>query len=142
MPVKAYYREDLALQHLETALALFAEGKDYGSVITLAGAADEVFGKFLLAEGKESSLEALKRAVVAIHLKLYGEPTPPKHIADRANKAKNTLKHWDVGDDMIVKFDLVQESKDMLSRAIDNYWLLKEDLTPAMEKFEREVLRA
>jgi hypothetical protein len=142
MSVKAYCREDLALQHLETALALFAEGKDYGSVITLAGAADEVFGKFLLAEGKESSLESLKQAVAAIHLKLYGESTPPKHIADRANKAKNTLKHWDKGDDMIVKFDLLQESKDMLSRAIDNYWILKEDLTPAMEKFEREVLRA
>jgi len=142
MPVKAYYREDLARQHLETALALFAEGKDYASVVTLAGAADEVFGKFLVAEGKENSLEALKRAVAAIHLKLYGEPTPPKHIADRANKAKNSLKHWDVGDPKLVKFDLKQESIDMLSRAIDNYWLLKEDITPAMERFEREVLRA
>lgn len=142
MPVKAYYREDLARQHLETALALFAEGKDYGSVVTLAGAADEVFGKLLIAEGKECSLEAIKRAVAAIHLKLYGEPTPQKQISDRANMAKNCLKHWDVGDPKIVKFDLKQESIDMLSRAIDNYWLLKEDLSPAMEWFQREVLRA
>jgi hypothetical protein len=142
MTVKAYYREDLARQHLDTALTLFAEGNDFGSAITLAGAADEVFGKFLTAEGKENSLEALKCAVAAIHLKLYGEPTPPKHIADRANMAKNSLKHWDVGDAKLVKFDLRQEAIDMLSRAIDNYWLLKEDLTPAMEKFEREVLRA
>lgn len=141
MTTKAYYREDLALQHLESALSLFVAGADYGSVITLAGAADEVFGKFLIAEGKENSLQGLKEAVAAIHLKLYGEPTPPKHIADRANRAKNTLKHWDVGDDKIVKLDLRQESIDMLNRAIDNYWLLKEDLTPAMEKFSRESRR-
>lgn len=142
MSLKSYYRDDLALQHLETALALFAEGRDYGSVVTLAGAAEEVFGKFLKAAGKENSLEALKRAVVAIHLKLYGEPTPPKHIADRVNRAKNSLKHWGDGDDTLLKLDLKQESMDMLSRAIDNYWLLKEELTPAMERFEREVLRA
>jgi hypothetical protein len=142
MPVKAHYREDLARQHLETALSLFEAGNDYGSVVTLAGAADEVFGKFLVAEGKENSLESLKKAVAAIHLKLYGEPTDPKHIADRANRAKNSLKHWDVADERLVKFDLKQEAIDMLSRAIDNYWTLKEDLTPAMEKFQREVLRA
>ena len=142
MPVKTYYRKDLARQHLETALALFAEGNDYGSVVTLAGAADEVFGKFLVSEGKENSLEALKRAVLAIHLMLFGEPTPPKYIADRANMAKNSLKHWDLGDPKLVKFDMRQESIDMLNRAIDNYWLLKEDLTPAMERFVREVLRA
>lgn len=139
MAVKAYYREDLALQHLETALSLFIGGKDYASVITLAGAADEVFGKFLAAEGKENSLESLKVAVAAIHLRLYGESMPPKHIADRANRAKNSLKHWDIGDDRLVKFDLRLEAIDMLNRAIDNYWLLKEDLTPSMEAFEREL---
>ena len=93
MPVRAYYRSDLALAQLETALRLFAKGKEYASVITLAGAADEIFGKFLAASGRENSLEVLKKAVAAIHEKLYGETTAPRHIADRANLAKNNLKH-------------------------------------------------
>ena len=140
MAIRAYYREDLALNQLETALRLFFDGRDFASVITLAGAADEIFGKLLFAEGKESSLETLKVAVVKIHEKLYGEPGDPKQIANRANFAKNSLKHWDVGQPVIIKFDLEQEAKDMLARAIDNYWLLKEDLSPNMERFQREVM--
>lgn len=142
MTIRSYYRNDLALSQLETALRLFFAGDDYAAVVTLAGAADEVFGKLLTAAGKESSLESLKRAVNAIHERLYGEPTPPKQITDRANHAKNTLKHWDEGDPILVKFDLEQEAKDMLFRAIDNYWLLEEKLSPAMEKFQREALAA
>jgi hypothetical protein len=137
MPVRAYYRSDLALAQLETALRLFTEGKDFASVITLAGAADEIFGKFLASSGHENSLEVLKKAVSAIHEKLYGEATAPKHIADRANRAKNNLKHWDDGDPLIIKHDLVEEARDMLNRAIDNYWALEEKLTPAMERFQR-----
>lgn len=142
MTLRSYYRNDLALSQLETALSLYFAAQDYASVVTLAGAADEVFGKLLTAAGKESSLESLKKAVCAIHERLYGEPTPPKQIADRANSAKNSLKHWDEGDPMLVKFDLEQEAKDMLFRAIDNYWLLEETLSPAMEKFQREALAA
>jgi hypothetical protein len=136
MSVRAYYRSDLALAQLETALRLFAEGQEYASVITLAGAADEIFGKFLVSSGRENSLEALTKAVAAIHEKLYGEPTAPKHIAERANLAKNSLKHWDK-DNQIVKLDLAQEARDILNRAIDNYWMLEEKLTPAMERFQR-----
>jgi len=47
MTVRAYYRDDLALTQLETALRIFFEGIDFASVITLAGAADEIFGKLL-----------------------------------------------------------------------------------------------
>lgn len=142
MTVRAYYRDDLALQQLETALRIFFEGGDFASVVTLAGAADEIFGKLLAADGRENSLEILKKAVVAIHLKLYGETIEPGLIAERANHARNNLKHWDRTQPLIVKLDLSQEATDMLSRAIDNYWALKEKLTPAMERFQREQYAA
>ena len=138
MSIRAHYRRDLALVQLETALRLYFEGTDLASVITLAGAADEIFGKLLIASGRDSSLASLTKAVVAIHQKLYGEPLEPRHVADRANKARNSLKHWDVGDTEIVKFDLLQEARDMLNRAIDNYWTLEQKLTAAMERFQRE----
>lgn len=140
MAIRAYYRDDLALNQLETALRLFFEANDFASVVTLAGAADEIFGKLLIDQGKENSLESFKKAVASIHLSLYGEAVKTTHIADRANRAKNSLKHWDIGQPLIVKLDLEQEAKDMLFRAIDNYWLLKGVLTPAMEKFQREAM--
>ena len=42
-----------------------------------------------------------------------------------------------MGDPEIVKFDLAEEARDMLNRAIDNYWVLKEMLTQSMEAFQR-----
>lgn len=142
MPIRADYIEDLALIQLETALRLFNEGEDFASVITLASAADEIFGKFLASSGRDNSLEILKKAVAAIHQKLYGEPIDPSEIASRANRARNNLKHWDKGQPQIVKLDLAQEARDMVFRAIDNYWALKETLTPAMERFQREIMAA
>lgn len=142
MTVRAYYRDDLALAQLEAALRIFFEGSDFASAITLAGAADEIFGKLLSSSGRENSLEVIKKAVAAIHQKLYGETIEPSQIADRANRAKNSIKHWDPQQSLIVKLDLAQEAGDMLCRAIDNYWALKETLTPAMERFQREIIAA
>jgi len=138
VPVRAYYRRDLALAQLETALRLYFEGSDHASVVTLAGVADEIFGKLLAASGRENSLQSLVAAVTAIQQKLFGEVFDPKHIADRANAARNSFKHWDVGDTEIVKFNIEVEARDMLNRAIDNYWTLEEKLSPAMERFQRE----
>jgi len=124
VPIRAYYREELALRQLETALQLYSEGEDFASVITLAGAADEIFGKLLRASGRESSLDEMTAAVIAIHEKLFGEATSARDVASRANRARNSLKHWDVGEPEIVKFDLAEEARDMLNRAIDNHWML------------------
>lgn len=142
MTLRAYYRRDLALAQLETALRLFGERKDLASVITLAGAADEIFGKLLTISGGESSLASLTKAVAAIHKHLYGEPGDPTQIASRANLARNSLKHWHKGDPEIIKFDLEVEARDMLNRAIDNYWNLEQELSPSMEAFQRESLAA
>ncbi len=42
----------MALRQLETALRLYFEREDYYSVITLAGASEDIFGKLLSGGGK------------------------------------------------------------------------------------------
>lgn len=140
MALQTYDQKCIALAQLETALRLYFEGEDYFSVTTLGGAADEIFGKLLTLRGDENSLESTKAAVAAIHLSLYGEPLETKEIADRANRVRNALKHIVNDSTQTVPFDPKEEAKDMLNRAIDNYWLLKERLTPAMERFQRETI--
>lgn len=74
---------------------------------------------------------------------MFGEALEPgevKAIADRANSARNSLKH--IGETDIIEFDLESETRDMHNRAIDNYWLLEQALTPAMERFQREIQSA
>ena len=140
MGVTQHDRLRIASQQLETALALYFQGTDHYSVITLAGVADEIFGQMLRAQGQVARLEEIKNSVAAIYRKLWKEEIEPKIVVNLANHAKNALKHWDTTQPIIVEFDLLEEAKDMVERAIANYWALYNDLTPAMERFEREVL--
>lgn len=137
MAEAAYDKECIALAQLETALRLFTEGQDLFSAITLAGAADEILGKLVTSRGGESALNSLTNASAAIHQHLFGEHGDRKGFADRANLARNALKHLEAGGMPTVNLDLRQEAVDLLNRAVANYWTLKTSLTPAMEAFSR-----
>jgi len=135
---RAYDKKAIALAQAETALRLYFEDKEHFSVITLAGAAEEIFGKLLEAKGIENSFGSLKKAVAEMHQHLFMEGLADEAIATRANRARNQLKH--LGTTHNVTLDAKQEAQDMLQRVIDNYWLLEARLTPAMERFQREAL--
>jgi hypothetical protein len=137
LPHQAYDKRCIAQSQLETALRLFQEGQDFFSVITLAGAADEILGKLVTRQGRDNSLASLKKAAVAMHEHLFGEPGDERTISDRANSARNALKHLDAGDSPTVALDPREEAIDMLNRAIDNYWILESSMTSAMEQFAR-----
>ena len=140
MTIRGYWIEDVARAQLEVALRLYfgGEEKDFLAVITLAGTAEEIFGELLTDKGVRNSIEEIKSAVVAIskEMSLDGNPISESQAANRANRAKNRLKHWNKNtDEPLLKLDPAEEACDMLNRAIDNYWMLKHDLTSAMKKF-------
>lgn len=141
MTVQSHDCRCIALAQLETALRLYFERSDFFSVITLAGNADEILGKMLKAKDIEGSLDELKKAVAAVHRHLFNEELPESVVAERANHAKNAIKHG-IGGAPTVTFDAEEEARDMLNRAIDNYWVLEQWLTPAMEKFQRVSISA
>jgi len=138
MAERSFDSKHIALEQLETALQLYFERESYLSVITLAGAAEEILGRLARSRGIDNSLEALKKAAGAIHQHLYGEQIESKSIAVRANYARNKLKHVGVTEETLVTLDEKQEAIDMLIRAIDNYWLVEQKLTPLMESFQGE----
>lgn len=107
----------IAQRQLDTALRLYFEQEDYYSVITLAGAAEEILGKFLKENGIENALDSLKEEVFAID-KVLGEAPSRRDIATRANDARNKLKHCSPG--KLIEFDAKEEAEDMLDRAIQN----------------------
>lgn len=138
MAIQAHEKQQVALMQLETALRLWSEGTDYYSVVTLAGAADEILGRLLESRGGVTALASLTQASVAIHLIVHGVAGDEKKIADRANRARNALKHFRSGGEHVVELDIHQEAVDMLDRAISNYWALTNSLSPTMEGFERQ----
>lgn len=97
MTVRSHESECIALEQLEIAIRLFSEEKAYFAAITLAGASEEILGKLAKHQGKENSIEALKKAACMVHEHLYGEKIEPSAVADRANYAKNKIKHVNPG---------------------------------------------
>jgi hypothetical protein len=134
--LQAYSKQSIALAQLETALRLFHVGDDLISVITLAGAAEEILGKLVKKRGQDNSLDSLKKTAAAIHERLFSEPIDTSVIADRANRARNAMKHVTAAGDP-VSLDLREEAVDILNRAVDDYWILETNLTAAMDSFLR-----
>ena len=63
------------------------------------------------------------------------EPTE-SDVRRRANWVRNRLKHWFPGQPNVFEFDAAEEAKDMLDRAIANYYALTSELTDAMRRFQ------
>ena len=122
--MNTYPKLDVACQQLETALRLFFHSEEYFSVITLAGAAEEILGAHLKIIGKTTSLESLVQGAVGISKALTGNPSKPKSILIIANHAKNSSKHMDGDDDTTFNANPKKDATDILGRAIDNYYEL------------------
>jgi hypothetical protein len=135
--VQTFDKESIAVTQLERAIELYTVPRDFLSAITLAGAAEEILGKLVSDSGRDNSLASLVKAAVAIHELIFKEPIDQRVLADRANEARNSLKHLRTTSELTVSIDPEEEARDMINRAIENYWLLKSNLTEAMATFNR-----
>ena len=155
MTSKEHDVRDAARIQLDTAIRLYLECEDYYSVITLAGASEEILGELLpdgthafgifnkifvkaqqLLRGQPSDADAEKADENSEKaLDADAEKADEKWVKDRSNYARNWLKHLK---SKTHSFDAKQEAFDMVNRAIDNYWRLNEDLTPLMRRFQDE----
>jgi hypothetical protein len=121
MPIEQHSRLALATDQLEDAIRLHLDGR-YASATTLAGAAEEVFGR--QAERMDQS-NIIKDgfALVGLIGKFFPKHQPYKAFrdyADEQNATRNSLKH--MRDDQGVEFtaDLAVESAKMIARALEN----------------------
>jgi len=139
MTFATYSKLEIARQQLETALRLFFDTEEYFSVITLAGAAEEILGAHLKIKGETTSLESLVSGAVRISEALAGKPSEPKTLRKIANHPKNSSKHMDGVTDAELRSWPKKDAIDILGRAIDNYYglMLNQDLpeTPLVRKF-------
>ncbi|WP_244818569.1 hypothetical protein [Caballeronia sp. Lep1P3] len=117
---------EVACELLNEALRLFLEGKSYFASLNLAGAAEEILGKFIESNGGVPAFKNMRdTAVLFLQRDDDGESAPhgdaQKDIADLINSAKNSTKHG-ITD---VKFDPKEEAQDLIDRAIENYYTLQ-----------------
>ena len=115
---------DIALELLESALYHYYESDSYFSAIHCAGAAEEILGKYVEIYGGQSAFEKDHYSIRRTSKALTGQEPSKKHISKTMNYAKNTTKHMDGVFDNKVLGNPKVSAKNLLDRAIENYYFL------------------
>ena len=123
MAEQTYLRVDLAKEQLEVALCLFLDKVNHASVITLAGAAEEIFRKKLERLGREPVLEEYYRKGVEMLSPMFSTKAKKEFMA-RENRVKNALKHFSENDNESITEDLEYSAVWILVRACENAFRL------------------
>ncbi|OGW55625.1 MAG: hypothetical protein A2Y81_00360 [Nitrospirae bacterium RBG_13_43_8] len=126
------HKREVARSQIDTAIDLFLDGKDYLSVITLAGAGEEILGSLIARAGKKRMIDHL----IDLDKKLSKGGRQFKIINQEINGFRNSLKHADDPTEDIV--DVVEDQEHaiaMLARALTNYHELEGKLSVKMEQF-------
>ncbi len=117
MTTIVYKKTEIAVKQLETAIDLFLNHKDYICAITLAGASEEILGKFVEQMGKKSAHKSSAESLKAkFNLTISNKELNSRYL----NFARNTLKHANITDGDTVKLDAQTEAISLIIRTIDN----------------------
>lgn len=125
MGEQTYYRLDLAKEQLDIALELFLDQKRFSAAITLAGAAEEIFGKALKLKGITPAVEKSYESMARFHDELFGEKLDKTQYINKENLARNALKHLQNDKGPTIEIDLEEAACWLLVRALQNGRLLE-----------------
>ncbi|WP_139191857.1 hypothetical protein [Thiocapsa roseopersicina] len=130
-------RVELAAEQLDIALELFLNGRSDVSVLTLAGAAEEILGRSLERVAKQTTLQWEYAIIAPFEDSLMRRPLEWKVFIKEKNRVRNAAKHMPTPDEMKIEADLKEEALRLLVRAYDNYRRLDLQPTERMEEFHR-----
>ncbi len=121
MPSQPHSRRALAADQLEDAIRFHLDGR-YASATTLAGAAEEVFGKQSERAGQSNVIQDgfVSAQVIWKFFPAHAPKKPFKEHCARENATRNDLKHMDDGEAETFDADLAVDSAKMIARALEN----------------------
>ena len=125
---------EIAKIQLDRAINLFLDHDDFISALTLAGASEEISGKFLEREGKDSLLKKLH----AWYEEKFGTNIKYGDFAKKANLARNSLKHATLKEEDSVEI-FRWEAVQMIMRAMTNYKELTDKPTETMNRMAKWI---
>ena len=139
--MKEILSSDIALEQLETALRLFKETEEYISVITLAGAAEEILGKACREQGIKNAVEEKLHSFYLLRRIRFGgnasaeKAKSDKVLTTRLNHVRNKAKHINPVQEPTLVLHAEGEARDLINRALHNWWALGLPYSPSMLEF-------
>jgi hypothetical protein len=119
VPEACYSKLHIAREYLELAMRRYMERSDYFSAIHLAGAAEELFGKWLQEEDR--ALNRDLKAQIAFEALETGQMSKIKEVISRRNWSRNTAKHMSDDRQINIWLDPVFEARNWIDTAVENY---------------------
>lgn len=129
---------EIATSQLQHGISLFLEERELISAITLAGAAEEIFGKLAAQAGLIPALTRRTESARSLHKHLWKSDPGVKPFVDIKNKTRNELKHLVSGTS--IEINLEEEAMRLLDRAVENYRLLHVRAASFIRDYERRRL--
>lgn len=128
-----YKKFDIAVIQMDEAVRQFLDHKNNIAAVTLAGAAEEIFGSALKNAGKQTALGRLMDYWNSQdHLPRY----EPAGFANLLNRTRNALKHDNHGGEAEVEVGPADAIM-MLGRAIGMHGVLVDDPTEQARRWVR-----
>lgn len=125
----------LAAEQLDAAIEMFLAERSDVSALTLAGAAEEIFGRAVkLADGQNAMQQAYEANALTYRY-LHRKELKWQDFADGENYARNAAKHLHE-DDRTIEADLRRAALWMIVRACANYDRLELERTDRMRDFD------
>jgi len=122
----------IADEMLESAIESYLDGQKYFSALHLAGAAQEIYGKWLrINGGQDFTTMMLDQAA-----KFIDEPIDRKAIKKEDKRPKNSIKHMDNEADRFAYLNLKLDSFMAITDAFTEYSMLKRNETPNIIRFK------
>jgi len=121
----------IADEMLETAIELLLDEEKYFSSLHLAGAAQEIYGKWICINGGKDHTTTM----LDLYEKQSSEPIDRGAIKKEDKRPKNTIKHLDNKNDRYASLNPEFDSLTLLSEAVSEYVKLKREKTLNIERF-------
>lgn len=112
-----YTRQQVAEHQLDRAIRLLLDEQDAISSLTLAGAAEEIFGALVQERGDRHALGTFIDECLRIGRLAHGENWREGEFAEMRNFTRNALKHHGDGTDVCVTD---HDAREMIDRALEN----------------------
>ena len=127
---------DIADEMLESAIESYLDGQKYFSALHLAGAAQEIYGKWIRINGGKDHTTTM----LDLYESSSSEVIDRKKVKNEDKRPKNTIKHFDNKDDRYALLSPNLDSFMLISEAVTEYMKLKRPETINIKRFNKHFV--
>ncbi|EPT0966456.1 hypothetical protein ACVOUJ_004122 [Vibrio vulnificus] len=132
---------EIADEYLDLAIECFLHTERFASAIHLAGAAQEIYGKWLRCNQALDLTTMMLNQLEKYH-KENGTDFDRREVIKADKRSKNTLKHMDNKEDRFTQVNLQLDAFVLLAETMTEHQMLGRQMSSRLQEFKEHLLAA